>query len=63
MGRSPAGMVRLASSKNMEQTIPQMNLFGEKDLLKEELRKIDVNSLTPVEALVKLSQLKEMAGE
>ncbi len=56
-----AGMPRLASSKNLEQTIPQMNLFGEKDLLKEELRKIDVNSLTPVEALVKLNQLKEMA--
>jgi len=58
-----AGMPRLASSKNMEQTIPQMNLFGEKDLVKEELLKIDVNSLTPVEALVKLSQLKEMAEE
>jgi len=40
-----------------------MNLFGEKDLVKEELLKIDVNSLTPVEALVKLSQLKEMAEE
>lgn len=58
-----AGMPRLALSKNTEQTIPQMNLFGEKDAVKEELRKIDVNSLTPVEALVKLSKLKEMAGE
>ena len=45
------------------QTAPQLNLFGEKSPIKEELRQIDVNKLTPVEALVKLSQLKEMAEE
>ena len=58
-----AGMPRLASSKDREQTVSQMNLFGEKDLIKEELRQIDVNKITPVEALMKLSKLKEMVGE
>ncbi len=58
-----AGMPRLASSRNIEPAIGQMNLLGEKDPIKEELRKIDANTLTPLEALVKLSQLKEMAGE
>jgi DNA mismatch repair protein MutS len=57
------GMPRLASSRNMEPQIGQMNLLGEKYPLKEELRKIETNTLTPLEALVKLSQLKEMAGE
>ena len=65
-----AGMPRLAFSKSgshawggLGQTAPQLNLFGEKSPIKEELRQIDVNKLTPVEALVKLSQLKEMAEE
>jgi len=55
-----AGMPRLASSKNAQQTMNQMNLLGERDTLKEGLRQMDVNKMTPVEALVKLSQLKEM---
>jgi len=58
-----AGMPRLASSKNAQQTMNQMNLLGEKDTLKEGLRQMDVNKMTPVEALVKLSQLKEMVEE
>lgn len=58
-----AGMPRLASSKNAEQTIPQMNLFAERDLIRQELKETDVNKMTPVEALVRLSKLKEMAGE
>jgi len=57
------GMPRLASSRNTEPQIGQMNLLGEKDPVKEELRKIDTNTLTPLEALVKLNQLKEMAGD
>lgn len=65
-----AGMPRLAFSKQgahpwgaAGQAALQLSLLGEKDPVKEELRQIDVNKITPVEALIKLNQLKEMAGE
>jgi DNA mismatch repair protein MutS len=42
----------------------QLTLFEMKDdALREELRKMDVNALTPIEALQKLSELKKRAGK
>lgn len=54
------GMPRLAYSKNKIQDKKQMSLLAEKDPLKETLKAMDVNSLTPVEAIVELNRLKEM---
>ncbi|MBI5892315.1 MAG: DNA mismatch repair protein MutS, partial [Deltaproteobacteria bacterium] len=54
------GMPRLAYSKNKIQDKKQMNLLAEKDPLKETLKAMDIDKLTPVEAIVELQRLKEM---
>ena len=42
---------------------PQMGLFSEKETaLKKELKELDVNELTPLEALSKLDKLKKKHG-
>jgi DNA mismatch repair protein MutS len=42
---------------------PQLTLFGQKPEVLEELEKLDLNSLTPLEALTKLYELQKKAGE
>ncbi len=49
-GRSPLALPSL-----------QISLFGEKSPVTEELEKLDIDSLTPLEALTKLYQLKKLA--
>lgn len=49
------GMPRIASYRDRVE-VGQLNLFVEKDPLRE----VDVNRMTPVEALLKLNQLKGM---
>ncbi len=53
------GMPRIARGKNtVTQGNPQLNLFVESDdVVLEELRQIDISSMTPLEALNKLSEL------
>ena len=41
----------------------QVPLFGQKSPVIEELAKLDINSLTPLEALTKLYELQKKAGE
>jgi len=53
------GMPRIASSSILP-VKGQLNLFVEKDPLREELRGMDVNRMTPLEALLKLNRLKGM---
>ena len=50
-------------SPRSRQTPPhlQMSLFGEKSPVVEELQKLDIDSLTPLEALTKLYQLQKQA--
>ena len=43
--------------------VPQLALFGEKPQILEELEKIDINSLSPLEALNKLYELQKKALE
>jgi len=43
--------------------VPQLQLFGQKSPVLEELAKLDINSLTPLEALTKLYELQKKAGE
>jgi len=42
---------------------PQLPLFGQKSPLLEELEKLDIDSLTPLEALTKLYELQKKARE
>ena len=58
------GMPKLGSKKHIheEMTTAQLSLFTTPpDPLKERVRGIDINNITPVEALNKLHELKEMA--
>ncbi len=54
------GMPRIARGKNVEkQGNPQLSLFTEnEDVILDELRQIDISSMTPLSALNKLSELK-----
>jgi len=42
---------------------PQLSLFGQKSPVLEELGKLDINSLTPLEALTRLYELQKKARE
>ncbi len=46
-----------------KEVVPQLSLFGQKPPLLEELEKLDINSLTPLEALTKLYELQKKVGE
>jgi DNA mismatch repair protein MutS len=42
---------------------PQLSLFGQKSPLLDEIAGLDIDSMTPLEALNKLFELKKKAGE
>jgi DNA mismatch repair protein MutS len=42
---------------------PQLPLFAQKSPILEELEKLDINSLTPLEALTRLYELQKKARE
>jgi len=55
---------RLPSRRRSKKTIPQqIPLFGQKSPLIEELEKLEIDSLTPLEALTKLYELQQKARE
>ena len=49
--------------RRKKEVAPQLSLFGQKSPLLEELEKLDINSLTPLEALTKLYALQKKARE
>lgn len=55
-----SGMPRIAGDKGQETTAQQLSLLGEKDPLREELKHLDINKITPLEALATLHKMKEM---
>ncbi len=57
--RSP----RPSVGKRRKEPVKQIPLFGQKSLLAEELEKLDINSLTPLEALNKLYELQKKVRE
>ena len=65
---SPEGMPRLAQIKKESgqgsgvkgQLEAQLPLFAPRDTLREELRAIDANNMTPLQALAKLEELKRL---
>jgi DNA mismatch repair protein MutS len=58
---SPEGMPRLAQTKKGRgQLEAQLPLFAQKDKLRDELRTIDANNMTPLQALAKIEELKRL---
>jgi DNA mismatch repair protein MutS len=57
-GTNPAKPVK---KQHREEAVPQLSLFGQKPEVLEELEKLDINSLTPIEALNKLYELQKKA--
>ena len=50
--------------RRQKQALPQqLPLLGQKPPLLEELEKLDINSLTPLEAITKLYELQQKARE
>ncbi len=54
-----SGEPRLAAGQSAHTGPAQMSLLGDKDPLRDELRAIDINTMTPFEALARLQQIKE----
>lgn len=46
-----------------KEVVPQLSLFGQKPPLLEELEKLEIDSLTPLEALPKLYELRKKVRE
>jgi len=44
-------------------TVPQLTLFPKDSLLADEISRLDIDSLSPLEAITKLYELKRMAQE
>ncbi|MBA7507743.1 DNA mismatch repair protein MutS [subsurface metagenome] len=49
--------------RRKKEPAPQLSLFGQKSPLLEELEKLEIDSLTPLEALTKLYELQKKARE
>jgi DNA mismatch repair protein MutS len=54
---------RISKPRRPPQPTPQLSFFGQKSPVLEELAKLDINSLTPLEALTKLYELQKKARE
>jgi len=46
-----------------KETPPQLPLFGDKSLLIEEISQLDIDSMSPLEAITRLYELKRKAKE
>jgi len=49
--------------RRKKEPVPQLSFFGQKSSLLEELEKLEIDSLTPLEALTKLYELQKEARE
>jgi len=55
--------VKPSAKKQRKEPAAQIPLFGQKSPVQEELEKLDINSLTPLEALTRLYELQKKARE
>ncbi|MBI5468093.1 MAG: DNA mismatch repair protein MutS [Deltaproteobacteria bacterium] len=55
-----SGLPRLAFKRESAPEARQMTLLGEKDAIREKLRNMELDSMTPLEALTALHKFKEM---
>ncbi|MFC1913233.1 DNA mismatch repair protein MutS [Chloroflexota bacterium] len=56
-------MRKASKGRRKKEGTPQLPLFGQRSQLLEELGKLDINSLTPLEALTKLYELQQKVKE
>jgi hypothetical protein len=56
-------MRETTKGRRKKEATPPLPLFGQKSPLLEELGKLDINSLTPLEALTKLYELQQKVKE
>ena len=61
--RESDGKQSKPTAKKEKESTTQIPLFGEKSDLEKAINNIDIDSLTPLEALNKLYELKKWAGE
>ncbi|MBA7711054.1 DNA mismatch repair protein MutS [subsurface metagenome] len=54
---------RVAKRRRKKEPAPQLSLFGQKPPLLDELEKLEIDSLTPLEALTRLYELQQKARE
>ena len=57
------GKAPLVSRRRPEKTARQLTFFGQKKAYLEELEKLDIDSMTPLEALNRLYELQKKARE
>lgn len=57
-----SGVPKIAVSEGPLEEQQQMSLLGKKDKLREEIDRLDVNNMTPLEALMALNKMKETHG-
>ena len=62
-GDSRRKVETVKTRKRRKEVAQQLTFFGQKSPVAEELEKLDINSLTPLEALTKLYELQKKAGE
>ncbi|MBI5587176.1 MAG: DNA mismatch repair protein MutS [Deltaproteobacteria bacterium] len=55
-----SGLPRLAFKRELSPDARQMTLLGDKDAVREKLRHMELDSMTPLEALTALHKMKEM---
>ncbi len=58
-----SGMPRLAEGPGRREEVRQMNLLGKKDPLRDEIRGVDIERTTPMEALTILHKLKDLIDD
>ncbi len=62
-GNSRRKAEKVKTHKQKKGVVSQMSFFGQKSPVVEELEKLDINSLTPMEALTRLYELQKKARE
>jgi len=58
-----SGAAKSPAKRRRKEMVPQLSFFGQKSPIMEELKKLDIDSLTPLEALTKLYELQKKAKE
>ena len=62
-GDSRRKATEVKGRRGKKELVQQMSFFGQKSPLLEELGKLDINSLTPLEALTQLYELQNKAKQ
>ncbi|HEY79163.1 MAG TPA: DNA mismatch repair protein MutS [Dehalococcoidia bacterium] len=61
--RTPTGHTAKTKRRDVKMVAPQLQLFGQQSPLIEELKGLDINSITPLEAITRLYELQRKAKD